>query len=98
MFFTDYFLFVYDIHDPKKLRDVVKRLNGINSMRIQKSVFEIEGSKKEIDSLILDVESIIDPATDRVAIIPLCDNDYNKVEFYGILSRRPKEIPHFYIL
>lgn len=98
MIYTDFFLFVYDIHDAKVLRNVVKRLEGINSMRIQKSVFEIEGSKSEVDSLICDVMEMINESTDRIAVIPLCANDYNKVEFYGVLSRRSKEIPHFYIL
>lgn len=98
MLFTDFYLFVYDIHEAKALRQVVKRLEMINSMRIQKSVFEIQGDRVEIMSLIDDVKDIVDINTDRIAIIPLCQNDYDKVEFYGILSRRPTELPSFYIL
>lgn len=98
MRYTDFFLFVYDIHSPKKLRKVVKRLESINSMRIQKSIFEVQGNKAEIDSLIKDVSEIIDVNTDRIAVIPLCDNDYENVEFYGVLSRRPKTIPSYYVL
>ena len=98
MRYTDFFLFVYDIHSPKKLRLVVKRLEFINSMRVQKSLFEVQGSKAEIDSLIKDVSEIIDKETDRIAVIPLCDNDYENVEFYGVLSRRPKMLPSYYIL
>lgn len=98
MIYTDFFLFVYDIHDEKALRKVSKRLEQINSMRIQKSVFEIEGTKEEVDSLISDIVKIIDSTTDRVAVIPLCERDYERVEFYGLLSRRAKESPAFYIL
>lgn len=47
---TDFYLFVYDIHEPKILRQVVKRLDLVNSMRIQKSVFEVQGEIKEINS------------------------------------------------
>ena len=98
MRYTDFFLFVYDIHEPKTLRKIVKRLESINSMRIQKSIFEIQGDKNEIDSLIADVDKIIDKETDKIAVIPLCDDDYDKVEFYGILSRRPKLTPDYYVL
>ena len=98
MVFTDFYLFVYDIHEPKTLRLMVKRLEAINSMRIQKSVFEVQGDKKEILNLIEDVKCIINKETDRVAILPLCSDDYEKVEFYGVLSRRPTQLPPFYIL
>lgn len=95
---VDYYLFIYDIHLNKNITKIVKRLEKINSMRIQKSIFEIQGSKNEILQLINDIGNLIDPLTDKLAIIPLCKRDYEKVEFYGVLSRRPKMLETFYIL
>lgn len=95
---TDFYLFVYDIHDAKMLKKVVKRLDQMNSMRIQQSVFEIQGDQEEMLLLIEDVKKLVDLSCDKIAIIPLCDKDYEKTEFFGVLSRHPKEIPSFYIL
>ena len=77
---------------------MVKRLGQINSMRIQKSVFEIQGDKAEILNFIKDIENIVDIETDKVAIIPLCSDDYEKVEFHGILSKQPERPKSYYIL
>lgn len=98
MIFTDFYLCIYDIHDSKRLRNMVKRLEQINSMRIQKSVFEIQGNRTEILSFIKDIENIVDIETDKVAIIPLCSEDYEKVEFYGVLSKQPERPKSYYIL
>lgn len=95
---TDFYLFLYDIHEPKTMRKIVKRLDQENSMRIQKSVFEVQGDKREILNLLDDVKKIIDTETDKVAVIPLCADDYSKVTFYGKLSRRPVELPKAIIL
>lgn len=95
---TDYYLFVYDIHESKTISKIVKRLELINSMRIQKSIFEIQGSLSEVEALIKDVEKIVDTQTDKIAIIPLCDKDYVNVRFYGLMSRQPKQLPKYYVL
>lgn len=95
---TDFYLFVYDIHIPRVISKVVKRLECENSMRVQKSVFEVQGTKKDIERLVDDVKKMIDESTDKIAVIPLCADDYENVYFYGVLSRRPKRLPSYYIL
>lgn len=95
---TDFYLFIYDIHTPRVLRKLVKLLDGYNSMRIQKSVFEIQGSLNEIITFINKAKLIIEDKTDKIALIPLCQDDYSKVEFFGLLSRRPEKEKSFQIL
>ena len=98
MLYTDYLLLLYDIHAPKTLRKVVCRLETVNSLRIQKSAFEIQGSKKEIELLLDDLITIINVETDKLALIPLCSEDYDRVEFFGVLSRHPEKPQNYYIL
>ena len=95
---TDFYLFVYDIHSPKVINKVARRLECENSMRIQKSVFEVQGEKRDIERLIEDVKKLIDDTTDKIAVIPLCSSDYDNVYFYGVLSRRPNKLPSYFIL
>ena len=95
---VDYYLFIYDIGNPKIIAKIVKRLNQINSMRIQKSVFEIQCNKKEIMMFITDVCKLINHNTDKIALIPICSHDYSEIEFYGLLSRHPVEVPSSIIL
>lgn len=95
---TDFYLFVYDIHSMRTLRRIVKRLNRVNSLRIQKSVFEVQGDSEDIEKLIKDVEKLIDRATDKIAVIPLCADDYDRAVFLGVNSKRPTRLPAFFVL
>lgn len=68
-------LVVYDIstvspEGERRLREVAKVCEGYGQ-RVQKSVFECRLEMREIRLLIHDVEKIIDPAADRVAIYRL---------------------------
>ena len=98
MIYTDYYLVVYDIHEQSDIAKIVKRLNQETSMRIQKSIFEVQCEKREIEKLILDINHIVNKETDKVAIIPLCSKDYDSVYFLGILSKRPSLLPKYFIL
>lgn len=68
-------LVVYDISTAspdgeRRLREVAKVCEGYGQ-RVQKSVFECRLEKREIRLLIHDIEKIIDPTADRVAIYRL---------------------------
>lgn len=93
-----FYLFVYDIHSMKTLRKIVKRLNRVNSFRIQNSVFEVQCNSVDIKKLINDVEKIVDRTTDKIAVIPLCADDYDKAVFLGANSKRLTKIPTFFVL
>ncbi len=95
---TEFYLFVYDIHNVRTLNKVVKRLNRMNSLRIQDSVFEVRGDICEIEKLIVSVEKLINKETDKIAVIPICSTDYNKIEFIGVRSLHPSKIPSYMIL
>lgn len=95
---TDFYLFLYDIHKPRTLRKIVKLLETVNSSRIQKSLFEIQSDFKEISSFITQAELLIDLKTDKIALIPLCKSDYDRVECFGVMSRRPRIQESYQIL
>jgi len=95
---TDFYLVIYDICNDRRLQKVAKKIGEVNSMRIQKSVYEVQGDKNEIYSLIHEIERIIDVSVDKVAFIPLCQNDYDKEEFFGVMPKRANKYPAFFIL
>ncbi|WP_407687467.1 CRISPR-associated endonuclease Cas2 [Mycobacterium sp. HUMS_1102779] len=68
-------LLVYDISTvspdgERRLREVAKVCEGYGQ-RVQKSVFECRLEKREIRLLVHDLERVIDPTADRVAIYRL---------------------------
>lgn len=68
-------LVVYDISTvsaggKRRLREVAKVCEGYGH-RVQKSVFECRLEMREIRLLIHDIQKIIDPTTDRVAVYRL---------------------------
>lgn len=77
-----HWLICYDIHDPKRLREVEKIVSRYG-VRVQKSVFEAEVKDFMIDNLERRLGQIID-GDDFVAIIPLCEEDWQKAERYGL--------------
>ena len=95
---TEFYLFVYDIGNPKTINKVVKRLNRVNSLRIQDSVFEVRGDISDIEKLIAAVERLINKETDKIAVIPICSDDYSNIDFIGVQSFHPCEIPSFMVL
>lgn len=95
---AEFYLFVYDIHNVRTLNKVVKRLNRVNSLRIQDSVFEVRGDICDIEKLIVSVEKLINKETDKIAVIPICSTDFNKIEFMGARSFHPSKIPSYMIL
>lgn len=95
---TDFFLFLYDISNPKRLRQVAKLLDTINSMRIQKSVYEVQGDAEELKEFMRKVSMTIDNETDVVSLIPICKDDFDKTEFFGQLVKHPEILPEFQIL
>ena len=95
---TDFYLLLYYISDAKALRKMEKILDSVNSMRIQKSVYELQGDEKEVMSFMLKAESIIDKQTDVVSLFPLCKDDFGKTELFGQLQRHSEIPPSFLII
>jgi len=80
-----HWLVLYDICDPKRLRQVEKLVSQYGT-RIQKSVFEFAGGDDSIDALQRRLKLII-KEDDFVAIVPLCETDWQKIEKYGMICQ-----------
>lgn len=78
-------LVVYDIRDEHRLRKIEK-IVGSYGKRIQKSVFEVDGSEKIIDALINECKDVVKDE-DYLLSFPLCEMDRQKREFYGIYKK-----------
>ena len=66
------FVVAYDICEPRRLRRVAKRLEQ-SAVRVQKSVFIFEGSRRELDAISADLMCLIDIAEDRIQAWPVHD-------------------------
>lgn len=95
---TDFYLLLYDISDAKALRGMERMLDSVNSMRIQKSVYELQGDEREVMGFMMKAESIINKETDVVSLFPLCKDDFGKTEFFGQLQKHSEMPPSFLII
>jgi len=77
-------LVIYDICNPKRLREVEKIVSRYG-IQVQKSVFELDVNENLILSLQHKLEGVVGK-NDSAAIIPLCEGDWQKVEKYGIMK------------
>jgi len=77
-----HWLVLYDIREPRRLSRVEKAVSAY-CVRVQKSVFEYRGEEVYVRDLLRKrVESLLGEG-DFVAIVPLCERDWQKVEQYG---------------
>lgn len=79
-----HWLIIYDICNPKRLQRVAKLISRF-ATRVQKSVFEANIDDHLINLLQRKLEVLIEE-TDFIAIIPLCEQDWQKGEKYGIVA------------
>jgi len=66
------FVITYDVCEPGRLRRVARRLEQ-SAVRVQKSVFIFEGSRRDLDGIAADLMCLIDIAEDRVQAWPVHD-------------------------
>lgn len=83
-----HFLIMYDICDPKRLKNVAKWLENF-ACRLQLSVFEAEFDDETLRKVRNGLSKIIDDGEDSVYIFPLCALDWAKREAFGM--SRPEE-------
>jgi len=79
-----HWLILYDICDSKRLQAAGKIVSRYGE-RIQKSVFEANANDSVINALQQKLEGIAGE-NDFIAIIPLCERDWQKAEKYGIMA------------
>ena len=63
-------LAAYDISEPAKLRRALRYLRSVSDGK-QKSVFECRLSKSERETVLEDMQAIIDPDTDSFLLVRL---------------------------
>jgi len=67
------YVITYDICETRRLKRVAKRLEQ-SAVRVQKSVFMFEGTRRELEGVMNDLMELIDAAEDRVQAWPLHDS------------------------
>jgi CRISPR-associated protein Cas2 len=79
-----HWLVLYDICDTKRLQTIGKIVSRYGD-RIQKSVFEANTDDSVINTLQQRLLEVADE-NDFIAIIPICEKDWQKSEKYGIMT------------
>ena len=72
----------YDISHPKRLRKAAKVLENYG-LRVQKSFFQCEISRRGMDKLRAELLEVIDIEKDYFYIYPLCDGCTRKAQSDG---------------
>lgn len=78
------FVICYDIANNKRLQKVSKFLEK-RAIRVQYSIFEMEGDKKIIKEIMKDLEDLIDKEQDRIYVFQL-ENQENNIKRIGKLK------------
>ncbi len=91
-------LLLYDISKPKTYRLAMKILNGYCCARIQKSAYEVIESKERTNELFNRLSSILEEECDRLAIVSMCEKDWEKAQTAGLPQSFKNKIAAFYIL
>jgi len=90
-----HWLIIYDICDDKRLHHVAKIMESY-AIRVQKSVFEMEGAKPVIEEIRRKVNKIID-GDDFVVYFEVCERDWQKRLKYGVGKKLGPEDKDLYI-
>lgn len=66
-----YFVICYDVTCTKRRNKVAKLLSSFGT-RANKSVFELELNKSELEKLVYELKRLIEPKKDSILVYPLC--------------------------
>lgn len=77
-----FYIIAYDIADPKRLYRVAKIMKDYGK-RVQKSVFECNLQKEQIQRLICRIVSVINDVEDSVRIYKICETCKHNIEILG---------------
>ena len=76
-------LFIYDISDDKTRKRLSDKAEELGLYRVQMSVFLGDIDTNSADELAIFSEDKIDLSNDSVYILPMCREDFNKIELIG---------------
>lgn len=74
---------IYDIVENKTRNKIVKTCKNSGLYRVQKSVFLGEMNSTAMDSMIVEIESLIDPDIDSVYIFPMDKHTFKEITLMG---------------
>lgn len=77
-----FYLIAYDIADPKRLNRVAKIMKDYGN-RVQKSVFECNLQKEQIQRLICRIISVMNDVEDSVRIYKICEICKHNIQILG---------------
>lgn len=83
-------LAAYDIAEPRRLRAVAKICEDVGR-RIQQSVFLCHTPRPHRHKFRADIDAVINPAEDRVVVVPICKRCRRAIEQHGPSFRLPEE-------
>ena len=83
----------YDIRNPKRLKKIAKLCLDYG-VRVQFSIFEFDLEPSLTMQFIREIDSIIDPRSDKVMIIPVCSSCRKNIRLLG--QATPFSLPDFY--
>lgn len=84
------YIVTYDIADPKRLRQVFKRMKGAGD-HLQLSVFRCDLTDRQRESLKLDLVDVIKPSEDQILFIELGPSEGRPTERVVALGRPYRE-------
>ena len=92
----NWYILAYDVRDPKRLREVAKRMKG-NGLRLQYSVFRCRLTPRELERLRWELARIMDEEDDLM-VLPLCDACVSRCRQENPKMSWPERIPSYRIL
>jgi len=75
--------FIYDISDDKTRKRLSDKAQELGLYRVQMSVFLGDVDINSADELAIFSEDEIDVSNDSVYILPMCQDDFNKIKLIG---------------
>ena len=74
---------IYDISSDPARKKVSDSCKNYGLYRVQKSVFLGNLNSNRTDEIVEKSRSLIDPRTDSLYVIPICQEDFAKVQILG---------------
>ena len=75
---------IYDISSDGARKKVSDTCKDIGLYRVQKSVFLGNLNSNRIDEIVEKSRELINPKTDSLYVIPICQEDFAKVQILGL--------------
>ena len=87
-------IIAYDITDPARLKKTANLCKDYG-IRIQYSIFQFDLNERLTNMFIKELQEIIDPASDKVMVIPVCRSCRESIRVLG--KAETFTAPKFYI-